>query len=99
MVEMETSLSWFGHIERRPVDFAARRVDQIEDDQITRDVGRSRKTIREIIKKDPEINELDRNMIYDRTLLRNLIHVAEPTYWNKAWLLLTCCCIRSLNLS
>jgi len=28
-------------------------------------------------------------MIYDRTLLRNLIHVAELTYWNKAWLLLS----------
>jgi len=30
------------------------------------------------IKKDLEINELDRNMVYDRTLRRNLIHVADP---------------------
>jgi len=79
MVEMETRLSWFGHIERKPVDFVVRRVDQMEDGQITTDIGRPRKTIRETIKKDPEINELDQNMIYDRTLLRNLIHVAEPT--------------------
>jgi len=28
---------------------------------------------------DPEINELDRDMIYDRTLLHCLIHVADPT--------------------
>jgi len=30
------------------------------------------------IKKDLEINELDRNIFYDRTLWRNLIHVADP---------------------
>jgi len=58
-------LRWFGHIERRPV---VRRIDQLEDSQITRGRGRPRKTIREIIKKDLEINELDRNMVYDRTL-------------------------------
>jgi len=26
-----------------------------------------------------EINELDQNMVYDRTLWRKLIHVADPT--------------------
>jgi hypothetical protein len=30
------------------------------------------------IRKDLEIKELDRNMVYDRTLWRNLIHVADP---------------------
>jgi hypothetical protein len=30
--------------------------------------GRPRKTIRETIKKDLELNELDTNMVYDRTL-------------------------------
>jgi len=29
--------------------------------------------------KDLEINELDPNMVYDRTLQCNLIHVADPT--------------------
>jgi len=47
----------------------------MEDSQITRGRRRSRKTIR----KDLEINELDPNMVYDRTLWRNLIHVADPT--------------------
>jgi len=47
----------------------------MEDSQIPKDKGRPRKTIR----KDLEINELDRNMVYDRTLWRNLIHVANPT--------------------
>jgi len=47
----------------------------MEDSQITRDSGRPRKTI----KKDLEINELDRNMVYDRTLWHNLIHVADLT--------------------
>lgn len=31
--------------------------------------------IREVIKKDLEINDLDRNMFFDRTLWRKLIHV------------------------
>jgi hypothetical protein len=57
--------------------------------QITRDEGRPKKPIRETIKKDLGINELDRDMIYDRTLWRSLIHVANnPTFWDKAWLLL-----------
>jgi len=44
------------------------------DSQINRGGRRPRKTIRETIRKDLEINELDRNMMYDRTLWRNLIH-------------------------
>jgi hypothetical protein len=51
----------------------------MNDSQYTRGRGRLRKTIREIIKKDIEINELDWNMVYDRILWRNLIHVADPT--------------------
>jgi len=38
---------------------------------------RPRKTIRETIRKNLEINELDPNMVYDRTFCRNLIHVAN----------------------
>lgn len=38
-----------------------------EGSQITRSRGRLRNTIRETIKKDLEINELDRNMACDRT--------------------------------
>jgi len=37
------------------------------DSRITRDRGRPRKIIRETIKKDLVINELDPNMVYDRT--------------------------------
>ena len=40
---------------------------------------RSKKTIREVIKKDLELNDLDRSMVLDRTLWRKLIHVADPT--------------------
>ena len=43
---------WFGHLQRRPMDYAVRRVDQMEGHQITRGRGRPRKTIREPIKKD-----------------------------------------------
>ncbi|KAL5177917.1 hypothetical protein HKD37_08G023600 [Glycine soja] len=70
-------LRWFGHVERRPVDSVVRRVDQMERRQTIR--GRPKKTIREVIKKDLEINGLDRSMVLDRTLWRKLIHVADPT--------------------
>jgi len=33
---VEIRLRWFGHVERRPMDFAVRRVDQMEGSQITR---------------------------------------------------------------
>jgi len=55
---VENRLRWFGHLERRRVDFVVRRVDQIEGSQITRGRGRPIKTIRETIMKDLEINEL-----------------------------------------
>jgi len=64
-------------VERRSVDSLAMTVDQMKDSQIT--TARA-KTIRETIKKDLEINELDRNMVvYDRILWRNLIHVADSS--------------------
>jgi len=70
---------WFGHAKRRHVNYVIRRIYQMKDSQITRERGRTRKTIRKTIKRDLEINDLDRNMVYDRTLRRNLIHVANPT--------------------
>ena len=76
---VKKGLRWFGHVERRPLDFVVRRVDHMEDCHITRGRGKPRKTIRETVKKDFEINKLDRNMVYDKTLWDNLIHVANPT--------------------
>lgn len=37
------------------------------------------KTISEVIKKDFEINDLDRSMVFDRTLWRKLNHLADST--------------------
>jgi len=76
---VETRLWWFGHIERRLVDYVVRIVNQMEGSQITRGRGRPRKTIREAIRKDLEINELEKDMVFDRTLWRRLIHVTDPT--------------------
>jgi len=33
---VETRLRWFGHVESKPVDFVARRVDRMEGSQITK---------------------------------------------------------------
>ncbi|KAL5194966.1 hypothetical protein HKD37_20G056935 [Glycine soja] len=58
---VENRLRWFGHVERRPVDSVVRRVDQMERRQTIRGRERPKKTIREIIKKDLEINGLNRS--------------------------------------
>jgi len=76
---LENVLKWFRHVKRRPVDAFVRRVDQMEESRVKRGRGKPKKTIRETIRKNLEVNELDPNLIYDRTLWRNLIHVADPT--------------------
>jgi len=50
----------FGH-----VDVVVRRVDRMEESHIIRRRRRPRKNIRETIRKDLEVNELDSNMIHD----------------------------------
>lgn len=54
----------------------------------TRGRGIPRKPIREIIKKDLEINKFDRNLVLDKSLWRNFIHVADLTQWDMNKLLL-----------
>jgi len=76
---VENKLRWFGHVERRLIDAVVRRVDQMEESHVKRGIGRPMKTIRETIRKDLEVNEFDPNLVYDRTLWRNLIHVVDPT--------------------
>jgi len=51
----------------------------MEGSQIIGGSGRPRKTVRETIKKDLEINELEKDMVFDRTPWHRLIHVADPT--------------------
>jgi len=53
---VETRLRWCAHVERRPTDSVVRRVNHMEDSQLTKGRGRPRKTIRKTIKKDIEIN-------------------------------------------
>jgi hypothetical protein len=76
---VETRLKWFVHVERRHMDYVVRRVDEMEMSQITRGRGRHRKTIRETIKKDLEINELKKDMVFDKILKSCLIHIADST--------------------
>jgi len=68
-----------GEMEKSRSNAVVRRVYQMEESQVKRGRGRSKKTIRETIKKDLEVNELDPNMVFDRTLWRHLIHVADST--------------------
>ena len=50
------------------MDSVARRVDQMEGSQIPRGRGKPKKTITETITKDLEINELEKDMVFDRPL-------------------------------
>ena len=76
---VENRLGWFGHIERKSLDYVVRRVYRVERIQTTRGRGRPRNTIREVIKKDIKINNLDRSMVMDITSWQKLTHVDYPT--------------------
>lgn len=57
--------------------------------QRNRDKGRLRKTIKEFIKEDLQINDLERSMTLDKILGQKLIHVVYSL--NK--IRLNCCII------
>jgi len=95
---IENRLRWFRYVERRLVNVVVRTVDQMEESKVKRGRrGRHTKTIRETIRKDLEVNELDSNMIYEKTLWRNLIHGTNPTPLNR--IRLCCCWLLLLQLS
>jgi len=60
---VENMLRWFGHVKRRPVDVVVRKVYQMEESQVRRGRGRPRKTIKETIRKNLEVNELNPNLV------------------------------------
>jgi len=63
----ENRFRWFGHVERNPVDSIVRRVDQIEESYYKR-YRKTWKNYKKTIMKDLQSNELDLNMVYDRTI-------------------------------
>ena len=73
---------------RKPVEDLERRVDQREDSSIARGRGKPRKNIGETIKRDLNVNGLNINMIYDRTLWSRPNHVVDPPIRTK----FSCCC-------
>jgi len=71
-------------LERRHVYVVVQRIDLIKDSQIREGIGKLEKTIRKSIMKDLKVNKLNLNMIYDRTLRRNLIYVVDLTVCDRA---------------
>jgi len=59
--------------------FCSKGVYQMKESQIIRCSGCPIQFLREIIKKNQEINKLNQNKIYDRILRHNLIYVANIT--------------------
>ena len=76
---VESRLRWFGHVRRRPEEAPVRRVDQMPSSLVIRGRGRPKRTIDETIRRDLKFNDLNENMVFDRTLWRRMIHVADPT--------------------
>lgn len=63
---VKNRLWWFGHVKRKPGGSVIKRLDQMEKTQIARGRGGPEKTIREFMRKDLEINNLDKSMVLDR---------------------------------
>jgi len=55
---VKTRLKWYGHLKRIPINSIVERVNQMKNSQITSGRWIPVKTIRNIVKKDLEINEL-----------------------------------------
>lgn len=54
---------WFGHVWRRQINYEVKGINKLKSIPIARRRGRTRKIIRETIKKDLEVNSLDKYMI------------------------------------
>jgi hypothetical protein len=50
----------------------------MEEGQVKRDRGRPKKTIRETIRKDLEVNELNPNMIFDKNIITSFGPCSRP---------------------
>lgn len=61
---MENGFKGYGHVERRQIDSVVRKVDQMNRRETIRGKERHRKIIREVIKEDIDINDLDRKIIF-----------------------------------
>lgn len=64
---VENKLRWFRHVQRRLVDSVVRRVIQMERKPTIKGMKIPIKTIRKVINKYLEINDMDRNMTLDKT--------------------------------
>lgn len=65
---IQNKFRWFGHVKRRPIDVVVQRVDKMEESRIRIGRGIPRKTKRESIRKDLEVDKLNTNIVSDRTL-------------------------------
>lgn len=84
---MKNKLRQFEHVKRRHIYSIVKRVDQMEESQITRGRERPKKTITEIIKKYLKIIDLTKSMILNKVLLQKLIY-SLLHLMDKVWLLL-----------
>jgi len=76
----ENRLRWFGHVKRRLID--------VEKETDQKRWKKTKKFIKDTIKKDLEVKEFDPNMFYHRTLWCNFIYEVDLLWWDKTWLLL-----------
>jgi len=80
---IENQLRWFRHLLRRPLDAHVRRVDCLVFSPMKRGRGRLRKTLEEFVKRGLVVNNISKDLVYNRAKWR--CDVADLTYWDKAF--------------
>ena len=75
----ETRLWWYGHVQRRPTDAPMQKIDQMVFSPVRRGRGRLQRTLGEIIRRNLRINDIFKNLVWDREQWRRFIYVADPT--------------------
>lgn len=79
----ETSLSWFSHVQRRPINAPIRCCDirDVKDNiQIKKDKGRPKKTWWGTYKKDTSILGVNENIVSDNVQWRKKIYAADQPH-------------------
>lgn len=76
---MENRFRWFDHVEK--TDKLCSKESISDREKINNQKKRKPKNnIREVIKKYLQINNLDKNIIFNRILRRKLIYLVDPEY-------------------
>ena len=73
----ETRLKWFGPVKRRSMAAPVLRCEMIDPPSGKKVRGRPKKSLEEVVRKDPRVAGLTKDMTQDRRLWRDRIKVSD----------------------